>query len=377
MATFKRLYGINSNPETIKESKQFVSSRRVGIELEYERIKIDPYTILNLDLWEITEDGSLRMVEPGTMSLELRYKRPLGGLDSEKALVSLNRFLKRDSTILVSERTGLHVHVDFRDVSIDQLRNFYIYYLLSEPFLYNYSGAGRDKNIFCVPMYRTPAIITGQLNLGAFTAKSRIGRSLQSMHKYSGINLGSLARKGSIEFRMHPSSTDVNRIQQWINILLKLTEEGTTAKINVRKLLKRGESGINLVEEIFKEHYQYLAVGDISKSLEIGLESVYAATISANRASVANSYLTGRIPEGGLREYNDTVLESALEATRRRLGETRLGRPVDVEAEVADFPPEAAFDTARQSVTSYFAAAVRANTSADSTIMLDELDEEE
>jgi len=314
MTTMGSMYGIPANPTSVKESSEFLSNRRVGVELEYENMSVHPSEFLDPGLWDITDDGSLRTINPGTMSLELRYRAAFGGVDSHRALISLNRYLKRDKGILVSERTGLHVHVDFRDVSTEQVRNFYLIYLLAEPFLYEYCGTNRDKNIFCLPMYRTPHLISNNLNVGRFIEGNAVGRTLGSMFKYSGLNFGALSKKGSVEFRMHPSTTDVDKVRLWINLLLRLTESGTASKINIRRTLKRLEGGANVVEEMFKDYYQHLASNNVIKNLETGIESLYAAACSKSRNSNVTAYYR---KQSALEEYPEEV--ASISPTSRRI----------------------------------------------------------
>jgi hypothetical protein len=288
MAKLAKLYGLSGSPVSISPSDQFVSTRRIGVELEYENLANHPSEILDEDLWEVTEDGSLRNISPETFSLEIRYQQPLGGLDSSRALLSLKKLLARDKGIICSERTGLHVHVDFRDATLYQLRNFIICYLMAEPFLYEYCGEGRENNIFCIPLYKSPHLLSGVLSMGGYLRDSQT-RGLGMLYKYSGLNIGSLSRKGSVEFRMHKSSKNINAIYTWINILLSLVEHGLRSNINLKKFLHYLDAGGDFIGDTFGEYGDVLRTANMERNLEIGKESIYTFMCSQTTALPLNA----------------------------------------------------------------------------------------
>ena len=200
MTTIAHLFGHKAQVRTYKQSSVFKSNRAIGVELEYENLAHHPEILAESNLWEIVEDGSLRMIADYTYSLELRYSTPLSGTDSERALEELRKYLKRDKNIVCSNRTGLHVHMDFRDLSCVDLKKFMLVYLIVEPILYRYCGKDRESNIFCLPLYSTPNIIAG-MPLCGFNDND-IYRIIDRNHKYSGLNINSIKGKGSVEFRL-------------------------------------------------------------------------------------------------------------------------------------------------------------------------------
>ena len=293
-----KILGIKESPHTPKESTMFVSSRRIGIELEYENITSHPSEHLDSNLWEVVEDGSLRTIDDNTYSLELRYRGALGGYDSEKALSSLNKFLVRNKRIMCTERTGLHVHVDFRDVNNFQLRNFLINYLIAEPFLYEYCGNDRQNNIFCLPLYKTPHLIYDNLSSYRFSCPKDLGYYISRMYKYSGMNMLSIQKKGSVEFRMHHSTTSIEEIKTWINILLCLVKNSLHDNINVKKLSKN--LTFDYINKLFGKYSNLFMTNNIDRNLEIASESLSTFICSTKKSKLVESVCFNKKETSGI-----------------------------------------------------------------------------
>ena len=166
-------------------------------------------------LWSRTNDGSLR-------NHGIEYVSKLGttfrlASSSVKALEHFFNIVERDAQ--VNARTGLHVHVDVRDLQLIDLQRLLLVYSVFEEVLFNYSGS-RQKNVFCVPI--------GETNLPL--AELRGIKSLDKLKdfvnghckKYTGLNLAPLVTQGTIEFRMHRGTTSAKEINDWLKILSDL-----------------------------------------------------------------------------------------------------------------------------------------------------------
>lgn len=260
---------------------RLVSQRHIGLEIELENITRDPRKYLNPPYWEITTDGSLRQIGNDTESLELRFAQPLGGADAEHALTLLDSFFKRDKDIFCSERTGLHVHIDFRDFTLAQYRRFLYLYLLLEPLLYSFCEKSRENNIFCIPWYKTPSLIRNTLNSGELISPDRNTANIKYALKYSGLNLRALGEKGSVEFRMLEATTNIDKIFQWVNILLGVVEYSYKSEFNIRKILADLEHTTALIRLILQSAVDKLPTKEFNERLEMGKESVYLSLASS------------------------------------------------------------------------------------------------
>lgn len=201
------------------EVEQILTNNPVGAEFIYasdNTTKIDHFL-----LWNNKEDGSLRNNGREFVSY------PVAGENIEFALHTLNKFLHYNVNAKgheFSDRTSVHVHVDFREVKFDDVANLLLTYIAVEPVLYNFCGGRRHKNIFCVPVNQT-AQYRGIRRFWQNRNYETLSFLIREWRKYLGLNLlplGNSSHFGTIEFRHMVGTIDVERLCQWINMLLRL-----------------------------------------------------------------------------------------------------------------------------------------------------------
>jgi hypothetical protein len=195
------------------EDKQFSSSiplseknTYVGIEVETENLStwhsnFSPY-------WKMTEDGSLRNNGREFVSV------PVKAFRVENALTSLFKY-QINQDIEFTERTSIHIHMNVRTMTLEQLKTMILLYLVFEKALFRYVNAERYNNIFCVPLNETSF---GE-NL---TYLFHTDRLAINWSKYTALNLCPIFEKGTIEFRHLHGTKDVKEIVNWINLILCL-----------------------------------------------------------------------------------------------------------------------------------------------------------
>ena len=243
----------------------------IGVEVELEGV---PLRTLGLTLppevdhyWSFSEDNSLH-----NNGAEFTFKSPMFGEDSRVALGTLLSHAERAGW-LVSKRTGIHVHVDARDLSRHQLLGFVAYYLLFEPLIYEWVGDDRHSNNFCLPYYKAEValfqakkilFLMHQFSLG-IAARDEVLNACDRFHRYSGLNLKSLLNFGSLEFRHLKTTLSYPRVRDWINIILCLkraalntpqstyTILGEVSKMGVEVAVERIFSGLIPKEMVTKE----------------------------------------------------------------------------------------------------------------------------
>jgi hypothetical protein len=123
-------------------------------------------------------------------------------------------------------RAAIHVHVDVTDLSVDrgELTKFFINYLIAEHLLFGFAGRWREDCGFCVPYYSGQsdyAKIAAVLDGNNISSEQFIELT-KTLHKYQALNLNSLPRFGTVEFRHLPTTFDIKRIFTWLNIILSL-----------------------------------------------------------------------------------------------------------------------------------------------------------
>jgi len=217
----------------------------VGIEVEVENAQ-DTSTP-NSGAWIPTADGSLRNggVEFISQPMPAKYAPHI-------LQELLQDTLKKDSCF--SPRTSIHVHLNMQDLATEKVVDIILLYACIEPLLYKFTGRGRAKNIYCVPLFDT--------NLLTFMATEDLVTSTEKWSKYTGLNILPLRDKGTLEFRQMHGTFDHHKVAIWVRLLTKLvefckaTETGTIRK-TVLGLSKATDMSI-LISQIFGQDSQYL-----------------------------------------------------------------------------------------------------------------------
>lgn len=120
-----------------------------------------------------------------------------------------------------SNRAGIHVHIDVQTLTIPELLNVLATYTLVEPALFRWIGEGRHDSLFCKAW--TDDSVTEELeqyiqHLNMIERDG--GGALWRMHtRYTALNLESIRKYGTIEFRQMRSTLDPDRMIKWCNII--------------------------------------------------------------------------------------------------------------------------------------------------------------
>lgn len=168
----------------------------VGIEIEGEKVDEDVWC----NGWARVADHSLKDMGAEFITRPIRAKYLQVQLET----------LLRSFEMYMSRRTSVHVHINVRDLKAQQLADFVRVYALYERYLYAISGDRRLNN-FCVPLYFNPKVVLDFLT--APNIETWGGR-------YAGLNVLSYYKYGTFECRIHEGTTDVERILNFVNLLL-------------------------------------------------------------------------------------------------------------------------------------------------------------
>lgn len=194
----------------------------VGIEVEAENIKQIP--IFN-NYWECKNDGSLRNNGKEFVS------HPIKGHSIEYALLDLKKTIGEFADF--SPRTSVHVHMNVRELTPEEIYIFCLLYCLFEKHFFKLADNTRERSLFCVPLYLTSLVRNLQTTINEFYP--------ENWHKYAALNILPIMHNsvtgcyGTIEFRHLEGNLDVPRIVQFINGMLCLYEY--SKKITLPELL--------------------------------------------------------------------------------------------------------------------------------------------
>ena len=260
----------------------------VGLEIEVEGLTNgQPYPEY---YWHGKEDHSLRNHGYEYASI------PLRGYQIEKALLYLNQLITNTGvTPQFSNRCSVHVHLNVRDMTWEQVRTLVLLYSIFEKHFFHIAGTKRENNIFCVPLYKC------DLKHGI----TQLEYYIENWQKYCAINLGPIlgsqdvGRFGTIEFRHLYGTLDTKTIIDWVNNLFKLRLAAVNNSFadmweKVINLNSTSEY-IQLYKDVFGEY------ADLNKMLKYDFESCITTT---KEWELANSTYAGNAIQTGSALYN-------------------------------------------------------------------------
>lgn len=214
---------LNHHPDKLvyqpDPSSWVAPSLRIGVEIETEnpsakacdKNSLSPY-------WTVGEDGSLR-----DHGHELTLEKPLFGVDLKNALDSAETYFKKNSHLVFNYRTGLHIHLDSRELELAELQRMFVLYALFEKSMFNFVGDQRNSNNFCAPWGRISDHLDKIFTIfDKSLSKEDIGMTLRNVERYSALNCQALYKFGSVEFRHMQMSHNFEKIKEWINIIMSI-----------------------------------------------------------------------------------------------------------------------------------------------------------
>lgn len=201
--------------------------KHIGVELELyipkaydEKLAYDLYEMDKslIDKVCIKDDGSLRPKD-NESDIEIAI------VDTEDSIyntVSKILSILNANGARVDKRCGLHVHVDMRDrVAEIAFHNF----VQAQNVMFKMLTKDRKANEFCEPVKKT--------SIYSYYGSSR---------RYWSINATSLQKFNTIEIRMHHGTLDTNRINNWIDLLVKIADKKSKVKSSFRSIKSLGRT---------------------------------------------------------------------------------------------------------------------------------------
>lgn len=233
----------------------------VGIEVEIENCP--EYFVLPY-YWSTIEDNSLRNNGREYVSIPMRAYQVPYALDHLFHYVS-----SYNPKFDFSPRTSIHVHLNVRDLTWEQVKTLTLLYAIFEKHFFHIAGTKREESIFCVPLYKT-AQLDHLMLLDHPIAVA------ENWNKYNAINLQPIAKYGTVEFR-HLYGTDNKQvIINWINNILSLRK--VCVKLSLDELLEKIKQ-LNTTSEyiaLYSEIFGDLA--DLGKMQKYDFESCISYT---------------------------------------------------------------------------------------------------
>lgn len=185
---------------------------RYGLELEVEGNNITAPS----EEWHAVNDGSLR-----GQSTEYVLRSPI---DFEPAKTAINNLfeqtLGRGMTYKDSNRTSFHVHLNVSDFNIIRVANTITLYGIFENLLVNWCGPYRVGNLFAQRL----CDVKWSIKEIATCLRDNSFRSFSNEVRYMGLNLASINKFGSLEFRTMRGITNPQDGVTWLTLINKIYE---------------------------------------------------------------------------------------------------------------------------------------------------------
>jgi hypothetical protein len=193
-----------------------------GVEIEVEGSNILISDSEFNKYWRRTEDGSLRKNNPGDDAWEYRFREGLNIKDTERALELIQKRLTRTGvTLYESGRTSVHVHVNFLKEKLSTLYNFITLAVIFDELFVSQNGPHRVGNNFCFRAKDAQGLLVGITR--SIVANGNLG-AMDRNHRYCSINVASLFKFGTVEFRSMEFTIDNNRLMHWVMTLQAMKE---------------------------------------------------------------------------------------------------------------------------------------------------------
>lgn len=236
--------------EAFRLPNRYETDGDVGLEIEVEGEDL-PRT--NRDIWRMESDGSLR-----GNSVEYVLAKPMSSVEKANALTYLDsKYIECGTVVHDSVRAGVHVHINVQDLTLEQMFSFIVAYIILEDILTFYCGQYRQGNLFCLRirdadylLYVMEKVAKKEYDLREFNSNQL---------RYSAINVTSLNRYGSLEFRAMRGTRNMSIINDWADMLLRLRD--------VSKVFDNASDVVSFLVEkgadAFLDHF----LGDFNKTL--------------------------------------------------------------------------------------------------------------
>ncbi len=246
----------------------------LGMEFELEDVSDEVDTP---EYYEVHGDGSLRN------GAEYVFIEPLAGEHVISAIEVMEEFMD-EHDFEVSERTSTHIHINMSDAGSTAAlcsTMFALVYMI-EPAIFRAADENRKWCGYCQPLSDMPQQRVLDL-MSEDTGSFRNGVYGESASdRYFGLNMRSLSRHGTIEFRYFPGWVDKDTTISWVNLVTEI-RAAAEAIGSVSNMLSLGASAVSLrgiLQEVMKTSYSMIS--DRMEDSEIERRAAHLSAILAS-----------------------------------------------------------------------------------------------
>lgn len=228
MAKFlNNLFGMDARSVPASDAAWAGPNEYIGVEIEVEDFRGDVNEVY--PYWITHHDGSLRN---GT---EFVFAGPRAGSELTSAIDS---FFGAGYSYTMSPRTSTHIHINATDMlTPGQFRSWLTLVYLIEPSVFRWADENRKWCGYCAPLTDIPP--RRMVNILTSEDDALLTRAIQgddNQDRYFGLNVASLRRHGTLEFRYFPCTQSRSELTNWIQFVMETKRSGVQYE-NMQQLL--------------------------------------------------------------------------------------------------------------------------------------------
>lgn len=213
-----------------------------------------------LNDWAPHNDGSLRNWK-NYPPCEWVFNGPANYKKSVERVNNLfDMFEKNKAQLHCSNRTSIHIHFNMGDKTAYQLINTYILFTILEDLLDSYCGEDRNGNLFCLSSRHAE----GQVRWLEDAIFKNYRIKFNDNWRYCSLNLASLNKFGTIEFRGMRGLDNREDVLAWLSIVNELCTYGCYEMKNPVDLVEgiSMKTPVGFIKEVFsRENFSLITKG--------------------------------------------------------------------------------------------------------------------
>lgn len=255
----------------------------VEVEVEYNYTKAQDIVKQVSQFWSCVPDGSLRSHgKVGDTACEFRYTKPLNSFTSALAVKQLCQVLNGTANeIYDSGRTSTHVHVNVMNIDKLKIMNLITLSVIFDELLVAQHHPFRRGNLFALRFVDAEWPIRNIIH--SLKSGTNFRHFANANYRYASINLTSIARFGTIEYRAMDGELNAQRINQWVFALHNLKKKAVSYK-NPREIIETYHrmGPTNFLREHIPSYYAlnietFQAVEMLTRGMLIAQDLAYAS----------------------------------------------------------------------------------------------------
>lgn len=235
-----KLIGLEIEFFGVNYQKVVASLNRAGIAVSYKG-----YThAVDRNAWKLVTDVSVTGTNTGLgKGLEL-VSPPLTMAEMERQLTIVSEVFNQIGA-KVDKTCGIHVHHEIDDLNVQAIKNIYTLYYKHRETIEGIMPKSRRQgaNRYCKGLNQQMVELINNCN------------SIQDIQtvtydRYYTINFTAYVKYGTVEFRQHSGSTDVEKIMHWIRITQAIVHTAATKKRIKPELSEKANRTVSFNKEV-------------------------------------------------------------------------------------------------------------------------------